>query len=586
MKHIQLGIHYGHNATVAVVADGELIFCQSEERFNRLKNSTGFPKRTLEYVYDNICSPKEVEMAVLSQASINGYLFLKRCGFKSFQYGHYLSPEIDYGGWFARSELKWKMSQWRARALRERDGRLRREALEYFSGSLRLPQHKVKFLDHHAAHAYSTYANISDWNDGLVFTLDGVGDYLSATVNRLQRGRLEVLQRTDHRNSLGYFYSAITALMGMRAGEHEFKVMGLAPYSSRQHYQKIVDDMRNMIKVDDRGQFVARHPPSNLTKELERTIRYQRFDNIAGAIQALTEELILEWIAYWTKDLGVKNASVAGGVFMNVKACQQVMDSGMVNKLFVMPSAADETTAIGAAFWGALQEAPETPLAPIRDLYLGRDYSQAEIDAALRDAHVKERYDIVRPDNINHTVAQLLATNEVVARYCGRMEFGARALGNRSILANPSHIENIELINSLIKSRDFWMPFTPSIVESDMDRYIEGHEKVFAPYMCITFNTTELARKHIKAAIHPRDKTARPQCVVRDWNPGYYELIAEFKRLTGIGAILNTSFNLHGEPNVCSPSDAIYTMDWSGLQYLALGPYLLKKKTSHDFGNS
>ena len=176
-------------------------------------------------------------------------------------------------------------------------------------------------------------------------------------------------------------------------------------------------------------------------------------------------------------------------------------------------------------------------------------------------------------------MALLLSQNEVVARFDGRMEFGARALGNRSILANPSSFQNIELINSAIKNRDFWMPFTPSILEEDMSRYIVNSGKMEAPYMCITFDTTEEARKDIPAAIHPRDKTARPQCVIESWNPGYHKLISEFNRLTGIGAVLNTSFNLHGEPNVCSPEDAIHTIDSSGLKYLSIGPFLLSKNT-------
>jgi carbamoyltransferase len=151
-------------------------------------------------------------------------------------------------------------------------------------------------------------------------------------------------------------------------------------------------------------------------------------------------------------------------------------------------------------------------------------------------------------------------------------------LGNRSILANPSRFENLHRINEAIKSRDFWMPFTPSILAEDMERYIVNPKGIYAPYMCITFDTTPDARRDLIAAIHPRDLTARPQSVFRDWNPDYHELLSRFKSLTGIGGVLNTSFNLHGEPNVCSPQDAIRTVDQSGLQYLVMGRFLLEKK--------
>jgi carbamoyltransferase len=191
---------------------------------------------------------------------------------------------------------------------------------------------------------------------------------------------------------------------------------------------------------------------------------------------------------------------------------------------------------------------------------------------------VAARCDVSQPGNINLTIAKLLAENKIVARCSGRMEFGARALGNRSILANPSDFTNLNTINEAIKCCDFWMPFTPSILEEEMPRYIQNHDRIFAPYMCITFDSTPEARRDLRAALHPKDFTVRPQCVIKAWNPDYHEIISEFKRLTGIGGVLNTSFNLHGEPNVCSPADAIHTLDNSGLNYLAMGSYLLSKR--------
>lgn len=579
MSKFFLGLHYGHNATVAVSENGKIVFCQSEERLNRIKNSTGFPIHTLNYIYENICTPDEIDSITLFQESLSSYLFLKKHHFKSFQYGYYLSPEVINGGRFSRSELKWQLSQWRARNSIESNTNLRAEALDYFSRSTGVPEKKIKFIKHHAAHAYSTIAHIQNWENALVFTLDGVGDYTSATVSKLDNGRLLVLQETDHRNSLGYFYTAITALLGMKAGEHEFKVMGLAPYSSPKYYKPILDQLKKLIWLDENGQFVAKLPPTALMSALDKIILHQRFDNVAGAIQTLVEELIIIWIRYWTSKTKILNIAISGGVFMNVKACQKIIQELPIDKYFVMPSAADESTAIGAAYWAGIQSSTPVLPVPFSDLYLGREFTDEEISSDFSAMNASARYKIVKPEKLSRSVAELLANNQVVARFSGRMEFGARALGNRSILANPSDFSTVELINASIKSRDFWMPFTPSILAEDVSQYIVDHERIFAPYMSITFDTTELAQKHIKAAIHPRDKTARPQCVLPDWNPEYHEIISEFKNLTGIGAVLNTSFNLHGEPNVCSPRDALHTMDNSGLKYLAIGSYLLEKRT-------
>lgn len=579
---VHLGICYGHNATVAVIKDGVLIFCQSEERLNRIKNSTGFPRETLKYVYNHICSRDEVASATLFEESVFGYLHLKSRNFVPYQYGDYLNSR-DVGGGFMqylkKTELGWKVNRWRIERT-EANRTLRKEARDYFCMELGLPDSKVHEIRHHCSHVYSCLSSVKEWGSTLIFTLDGVGDWVSSTVSLYKDGKLETLSEDDHRNSLGYYYSTITALLGMKPGEHEFKVMGLAPYSKREYYVPILNRLKELLHIDEHGKWQSAVTPSQLRDVLEACIRYERFDNVAGAIQELTETLVSQWVHGWIKKTGVSNIALAGGVFMNVKACQYLASSPEIEKLFVVPSAADESTAIGCAMWGANTFSPETPVQPLRDLYLGMAFTDEQIHAALQETGAYERYVITKPENINKAVAALLSQDQVVARCSGRMEFGARALGNRSILANPSKFENLELINSAIKSRDFWMPFTPSILEEDMQRYIVGHEKVFAPYMSITFDTTREAKAQLKAAIHPRDFTARPQCVLQSWNPDYHELISEFKSLTGIGAVLNTSFNLHGEPNVCSPQDAIHTLDNSGLKYLALGSFLVQKKTS------
>ena len=270
MSKFIIGIAYGHNATVAVAKDGEIIFCQSEERLNRIKNSAGFPKKTIDYIYKNICTPDDIVSVELFQKSIGGYQFLKNINFKSTQWGSYLSSELEEKNWgFKTTNLYWQISQFRAKQ-KENNKKLSEEALNYFSKELNINKEKIKSVDHHTAHAYSALANIQDWEEALVFTLDGVGDYNSGSVNILKDGHLKKIQVTDHHNSLGYFYSSITALLGMKANEHEFKVMGLAPYSDVKYYSPILKKLRKLIKIDSKGNFKASIPPVALKKNLEK----------------------------------------------------------------------------------------------------------------------------------------------------------------------------------------------------------------------------------------------------------------------------------------------------------------------------
>lgn len=578
-----LGIHYGHNATVCLIEDGRITFCQSEERLNRIKNSTGFPTETLAYIYEHIAAPDEIDRAVLYQRSAYGYLYLKSHDFKPTQYAEFLE-----GAFIARSSVKYRVLEtdlgWRLYSLKAArtaaDPRIRAEAHAYFSRALRLPPERVEYMDHHLSHAYSVVPSVRPWGRSLIFTLDGAGDDKCASVNLLEGDRLRVLSSTNHRNSLGYYYGATTRVMGMKPGEHEYKIMGLAPYARSSAYGHITQRLMKLLSVDDEGQWHSRPTPASLSAKLQEAFRYERFDNQAGAIQELTETLVCRWIAHWVKTTGCGDIGVAGGVFMNVKLSQRVLALPGVTRMFVMPSAADESCSIGCASWASATYDPAHPAEPLKDLYLGMSFDERATEQAIETSHAAERYTITKSADINGDVARLLAENRVVARCTGRMEFGARALGNRSILANASHRENIDLINEAIKSRDFWMPFAPSILESDMPRYVVGADRIAAPYMAITFDSTAAAQRDLAAGIHPKDRTMRPQSVSAAWSPDYHAILTRFKELTGMGGILNTSFNLHGEPVVGSPLDAIRVVDESGLEHLAVGDYLLTKKSA------
>lgn len=247
-----------------------------------------------------------------------------------------------------------------------------------------------------------------------------------------------------------------------------------------------------------------------------------------------------------------------------------------------MPSCGDESTPLGAAYISYIErvksQGKKITIDPIGPLYWGAEYSNREVLSFLKSVSAAKKYKVRYVKNIEKKIALLLSQNKVVGRMKGRMEWGARALGNRSILANPENRDIVTVINEQMKDRDFWMPFTPSVLEKRAARYIINPKKLFAPYMIITFNTTKQARRQLRAALHPYDFTARVQMVRHDWNPSYYSLIEEFEKLTGVGGILNTSFNLHGLPIVMGPKEAYYAFEHCGLEYLAMENYLVSKK--------
>ncbi len=247
-----------------------------------------------------------------------------------------------------------------------------------------------------------------------------------------------------------------------------------------------------------------------------------------------------------------------------------------------MPSCSDETNAIGAAYHVYAQEKlkkhQEIDIKPLGPLYFGNDISQEEIEKTLKNFKFKQKVEQEKIDDIEKKVAELLAQGEIVARAKGRMEFGARSLGNRSILANSSNPKIVNIINEMIKNRDFWMPFTPSVLSSRKDDYYLKSKSMPAPYMIMTFNGRSEKKDKFIAACHPADTTLRPQEVFKDWNPNYWKLLKYYEQLTGEGIILNTSLNIHGYPIVSNAQDALEVFNQSGLKYLALGNYLIWKK--------
>ncbi len=439
-------------------------------------------------------------------------------------------------------------------------------------------------FDHHQTHAACAYYHCPWPDDTLVMTLDGGGDGLCATVYKGAKGQLELLARTPKYHSIaGQLYSNITVHLGLKPYEHEYKVMGMAPYGQAQF---CIDKMRDLFSVEgmefrnNAGRIYAR-----MQDLLHKRLRNQRFDNIAAACQQIFEELVVQWVKNAIAKTGIRKVACCGGAFLNVKTNKLIRELPEVDDLYVYPASDDGGTSEGAAIVGYDHLCRSKKIAPTfnlqRDMYLGLEYSPEECRAAIENNPDVEWREMKNPAE---ELAELLAAKNVIARFTGREEWGPRALGNRSIIADPRDMGIIRKLNFAIKHRDFWMPFAASILEEDKDVYIKNcHPR--ANYMIEAFDTAQPEGELIVAGTHPFDKTVRPQ-LVNDLNPEYRDLLRAFKRRTGVGAVLNTSFNLHGYPIVGTPQVAVHTLLNSELDALALGPFLVWRKDRKPAGLS
>ena len=376
--------------------------------------------------------------------------------------------------------------------------------------------------------------------------------------------------------SIGELYSRVTKALGMKPLEHEYKVMGLAAYTSKQYYQKCKEEIFEGLFWLDGLEFRSKIPSHMFDYYLEKKIPYHRFDNIAGALQDLLEENVLAWIKKAINLTGIKTIYTGGGVFMNVKLNKKIQELCEVKNVYFMPSCGDESTPIGAAYY-IYKKYANNPKA-FKNIYFGINYSNEDIELFIKKKGLDKKYSIDYYENIEKMVAELLAEYKIVARFKGRCEWGARSLGNRAILGRPDKMDIFFEINDRIKQRDFWMPFAPTILDKYAQLYLSNPKNIEAPYMITAFDSTELGKEKFKAAIHQRDKTLRAQILKKEFNPDYYKLIEYFYDLTGIGGLLNTSFNLHGYPLVATLEQALFTIENSDLEYLAMENFLLIKK--------
>jgi carbamoyltransferase len=570
-----VGIHNGHNAAAAVVSDGELKFALQEERLTRIKNQGGLPKDTLAAIANTF--QQAGDTAATLPVAFGGEN-LSKCEWRRdailASYGHTSRSALGTVKTLARksSVVSHAINRLKLRHLEN-------EIAESVHGA----KPEAHGFDHHLCHAAAAYFGWGRMHeDILVLTCDGAGDCVCASVNIGNDGKLRTIARTEESHSVGAFFGKITYLLGMCPLEHEYKVMGLASYAEKaSEAKKTAEEFWRLFEFDPANPMVWRRrngsPPMQLASDyLSRMIQRKRFDHVAAGSQLFVERFLSAWVRNCIQATGIRKVALSGGVFMNVKANKRILELPELEELFVFPSCGDETNAIGAA-WLLYQNKTGKIPQPLQNLYLGLAPSPARIEAAVRDYKFGHDVLIEEERDIERRVAELLAQGRIVARYKGRCEFGARALGNRSILANASQHDAVRTINEMIKCRDFWMPFAPSVLEERSEDYFLKPKPMPAPHMIMTFDTREEKRHALAAAVHPYDFTGRPQEVSERLNPDYFRLLKHFEEITGEGIILNTSFNLHGEPVVCSPEDALRVFDVSGLGYLALDNLLLSK---------
>ena len=566
-----LGGAVGHDPAAALVIDGKVVAAAEEERFNRDKHAKGL----------------QAEQAAQFCLRFAG---LKPSDVQAVAYPFAPISIFDPARWhFAKRH--WYAPDRAITALLNGNRRYRRNVAAVFAALERMgiDPRKIKFVpvQHHLAHASSAY-HVSGYRDAAIMSVDGVGEYCTTWFGHGEGGVIKCLKEFYAPDSLGGLYGAITEFLGFEMLDGEFKVMGMAPYgdASKIDVSKLLDWNERGFEVNTRlvncigarrykrngkgtyfsPKLIEMWGPSRAGDEID-----EPYIHVAAAVQRQLEQVLVALVQHYLGEhiARTKRLCYAGGVALNVKANQRLIAQlPPGGEMFVQPAASDSGTALGAATYAAHQFGDT--IQPMEHAYLGPEYSAAEIEAVLQKRGVKYE----RCASITDVAADLLARGEVVSWFQGRMEFGPRSLGNRSILGNPTSRGTAEMINAQIKYRERWRPFCPSILDRVAADILQTNHP--SPYMTFTFDVAEKWKTRIPEVVH-EDGTARPQIVTPRSNPRYYELLEKFEARTGIPVLLNTSLNRRGEPMVCSPDDALNMFYGSDLRNLAMGDFLVRK---------
>ena len=590
MRVLGLSAFY-HDSATALVEDGTILAAAQEERFTRRKHDPGFPTQALRYCLDAAGGVEGIDKIVFYEKPflkferlIETYLAFAPRGFGSFR----KAMPLWIGEKLFQKDLLIK-------ALRAVDPRL-------------ADRHKLRFAEHHFSHAASVFYP-SPFEEAVVLTMDGVGEWATTSMAIGRGGALTIEKEIHFPHSLGLLYSAFTYYTGFKVNSGEYKVMGLAPYGEPVYAARILDHLVD-LKADGsfrldlsyfdyctgftmtNAKFDALFggPP----RQPEQLL-VQRHMDLAASVQAVTEEVMLRLTRAAAKDTGIRNLCLAGGVALNCVANGKILRDGHFDEIFIQPAAGDAGGALGAALAGYYEEERTRPVNghdTMQGSYLGPSYSQADIEGRL--AAAKAVSISLDDDGLIEATARALADGKAVGWHQGRMEFGPRALGNRSILGDPRSPTMQKILNLKVKYRESFRPFAPAVLREDVDAWFDLERD--SPYMLLVaavkaehcramsdderglfgIDKLNVARSSIPAVTHV-DYSARIQTVHRETNPRFHALLSRFKQLTGCPILVNTSFNVRGEPIVATPEDAFRCFMGCDLDVLAVGNCLLLK---------
>lgn len=562
----------GHDASAAILVDGKIIAAAEEERFIRDKHAKNkFPYEAAKFCLKQAdVKPEDVDIVAFPYAEIP---------LSTNARWHYAKRH-----WYAPDRALDALFNGNRRFRRNRDKSLQLMA------DLGLTKAKFVPVEHHLAHASSAYHLSGFKEKTAIVGIDGKGEYATTFFGYGENGKIHKIKEFYDPDSLGGVYGAMTEYLGFDMLDGEFKVMGMAPYGDPKKY-----DLSGLAKFEN-GELIVNTKLVNVvglrrykengkgyyfTPELIKMLGPKRqgdeiddpYIHYAASIQALLEELALEMIEYYLGDIIRETGKIvmAGGVALNVKLNQRIIAMPHVKELFVQPASGDNGTSLGAATYAA--HLAGEAIQPMQHAYLGPSFTSEECIAACEAHPAKPIF--TKVENFPQKAAELLAAGNPLAWLQGRMEFGPRALGCRSILGDPSFPGVADRINAQIKYRERWRPFCPSMLDKVAPDILQTNHP--APYMTFTFDVAEHWKSRIPEVVH-EDGTARAQVVTRETNPRYYELIEHLEKLRGNAVVLNTSLNRRGEPMICSPTDALNMFYGCDLEYLMLEDILVTKK--------
>lgn len=589
-----LSVTIGECASAAVYSGDRVLAAVSEERFERVKEHSGFPAKSVEYCLDEAgLRASDLDLIAVVSLRVKQFtsLIQRRSTFKIEDYlkefyefwrpNIYEGENVAYFDVFGNRVLdnvyspavKQMILDAHPEEGPEANQAIRRAIIKEH---LDVTDDKIKFFDHHTGHSYYGRFGTPQTIEGrkLVLTMDSFGDGTNATAAIFDGDHREEIYRTAD-CTLGRMWQYVTLLSGMKPHEHEYKMMGLAPYAPDFLTEKAYNIFKKTLYVNGID-FAFHEKPTDYYEYFRIALEGIRFDGIAGGLQRYTEEILSEWITNVVRHTGVSDVIFSGGVAMNIKANQIISDLPEISSFEVPASPDDHTLAVGTCYYAATEAKKKSAYMPT--VYLGPPVT-AESTARVVEAVSERDVFIIKKQSTADDIAERLAEGKIIGRCAGRMELGARSLGNRSILADPRRTDMVARINHAIKMRDFWMPFAPVIMEEEAERLLQTDKSnPYSPFMMVGYPSNPDHHGDMLAGLHAFDKTCRPQILRREDNPEYWDILQAFKQRTGVGCLVNTSFNLHGEPIVLDAEDAARVFELSSLDGLLLDDTYIEKR--------